>query len=49
MRGFAIYQIGRAGPPRVFARIVPIVFDQDQFPGHEINLIKQIVPDPPGL
>jgi hypothetical protein len=35
MRGFAIYQIGRADPPRFYAPIVPHNFDQDQFLGSE--------------
>jgi hypothetical protein len=38
MRGFAIYQIGRADPPRVYAPIVPPNFDQDQFLGVGIDL-----------
>jgi hypothetical protein len=38
MRGFAIYQIGRAGPPRFSAPIVPHKFDRDQFLGVGIDL-----------
>jgi hypothetical protein len=47
--GFAIYQIDRAGPTGFSARNVPYVFDQDQFLALEIDLIKQIVPDPSGF
>src|SRR5450759_5671961 len=38
MRGFAIYQIGRADPPRFSARVVSQVFDRDQFLGVGIDL-----------
>jgi hypothetical protein len=38
MRGFAIYQIVRADPPRFYAPIVPHNFDQDQFLGVRIDL-----------
>jgi hypothetical protein len=38
MRGFAIYQIGRAGQPRFYAPIVAHQFDQDQFLRVEIDL-----------
>jgi hypothetical protein len=37
MRGFAIYQIGRADPPRFSARVVSQVFDRDQFLGVGID------------
>jgi len=44
MRGFAIYQIGRAGRPRFAARVVSQVFDRDQFLGVEIDLINKEFP-----
>jgi hypothetical protein len=49
MRGFAIYQIDRAGRPRFTARVVSQVFDRDQFLGVEIDLINKEFPIRRGL